>query len=485
MHCAARGECDGACTSRNCPCILRAHILPVKTSTLPFLGVFAAISLAAVAEQTIEVRGKHEKEFSKRQVRTLADLPAVPADAGLDEFGGLPGAGVKAAGFFRTQKIGERWWLVDPKGGLFVSKGVVSVAPGKTKGAKAEIEHQFGDTSGWAEQTTATLRNNGFNSLGSWSENEPLRAVPHPVVQTKLWSFMSSYGKKRGGTHMEAGHTGYTNDAIFVFDPDFAKFCDEHAKQLEATKNDPWLLGHYSDNELPLKRTILKGFLTLPENEPGYRAAWEWFRKRHGALAKVEQISEQDQKDFLAFVADRYFSIVSRAIRKHDPNHLFLGARFHSAVYDFPELFKASGPYVDVVSVNYYFAWTPEPAKMAMWTAQSGKPVIITEWYAKGEDSGMGNTGGAGWLVHTQKDRGLYYQHFALGLLAQPTCVGWHWFRYADNDPDDKAVDPSNRDSNKGIVTFRYKPWTELLEAMKPLNDRAYGLIRHFDPHKP
>ena len=150
-------------------------------------------------------------------------------------------------------------------------------------------------------------------------------------------------------------------------------------------------------------------------------------------------------------------------------------------MYDFPELFKACGPFVDVVSVNYYFAWTPDPAKLAMWAGQTGKPVLITEWYAKGADSGMGNTGGAGWLVRTQQERGIFYQHFALGLLQSRDCVGWHWFRYADNDPDDKTVDPSNRDSNKGIVTARYEPWQPLLDAMKPLNERAYGLVKFFD----
>ena len=116
-----------------------------------------------------------------------------------------------------------------------------------------------------------------------------------------------------------------------------------------------------------------------------------------------------------------------------------------------------------------------------MWSGQTGKPVLITEWYAKGADTGMANTGGAGWLVRTQQERGVFYQHFALGLLQSRGCVGWHWFRYADNDPDDKTVDPSNRDSNKGIVTARYEPWQPLLDAMKPLNERAYGLTKYFD----
>ncbi len=91
-----------------------------------------------------------------------------------------------------------------------------------------------------------------------------------------------------------------------------------------------------------------------------------------------------DERDFLAFVVDRYYRIVSRAIKRLDPNHLFLGSRFHGSDLDPAEVFRAAGPHLDVVSVNYYRAWTPDPKKLAMWERESGKPVLITEWYAKG-----------------------------------------------------------------------------------------------------
>lgn len=459
--------------------------------TATFIHLSVVISLGAHADEAtnphrLEAKGKSEKAWKERSVRTLADLRAMREDTDLDEYGGSKLLRGRATGFFHTEKVKDRWWLVDPAGGLFLSKGVNSVNLGRTKDAKQAMKTTFGDETGWALATTALLCDNGFNCTGAWSDNARLATSQQRIPQTKLWSFMSAYGKKRGGTHMQAGHTGYTNDAIFVFDPGFETFCDEYAKQLIEVKDDPWLIGHFSDNELPLKRSMIDGYLMLPQDEPGYRAAWEWLRKRHGEAATIQSVSDEDRADFLALVAERYFRIVSTAIRKHDPNHLFLGARFHGSVYNFPELFKACGPYVDVVSVNYYSAWTPDPAKLSMWARESGKPVIITEWYAKGADSGMGNTGGAGWLVRTQQDRGTFYQHFTLGLLESRDCVGWHWFRYADNDPNDKSVDPSNRDSNKGIVTAKYVPWQPLLDAMKSLNNRAYGLVNHFDhPTKP
>ena len=82
---------------------------------------------------------------------------------------------------------------------------------------------------------------------------------------------MSSYGQKRGGTYQQSGHIGYPKDCIFVFDPEFEKFCDNYARQLAKTRDDPWLLGHFSDNEMPFKRDAIINYLQLPDNDPGHR----------------------------------------------------------------------------------------------------------------------------------------------------------------------------------------------------------------------
>jgi hypothetical protein len=153
----------------------------------------------------------------------------------------------------------------------------------------------------------------------------------------------------------------------------------------------------------------------------------------------------------------------------------------HGRALRLPHIFKVAGKYLDVIAVNYYGAWGPDPNRMAMWSRESGKPFIITEFYAKGHDSGLANNSGAGWLVPTQKDRGRFYQHFTLGLLESKNCLGWHWFKYRDNNPEDLSTDPSNRDSNKGIINYKYKPYITLLEDMKKLNNEVYALIDYFD----
>lgn len=451
-----------------------------------FLAVVLSTPLPALAQsaRTVEAATKPDGTWKSYPTRLVDDLPrqvTAKIDSGLSRYGGLLARKNKTTGFFYPAKVSGRWWLVDPDGCLFLHKAVVSVNMLRTAGAGEALRKKFGNEEAWAEQTTALLRQNGFNGFGAWSDAKRLRAVKSPMVYTQIWNFMSAYGKKRGGTYQQPGHTGYPNDCIFVFDPEFETFCDQHARQLAATKDDPWLLGHFSDNEMPLKRAALKGYLKLPSSDPGHQAAVKWLRARRGAGATSKNITDKDEKDFLPVIVDRYFRIVSKAIKKYDPNHLFLGSRFHGSDVDRPEIFRAAGPYLDVVSVNYYRAWTPDPAKLAMWERESRRPLMITEWYAKGADSGMPNTGGAGWIVRTQKDRGRFYQNFVLGLMESKVCVGWHWFKYADNDPADTKTDPSNRDSNKGVVNARYEPYAPLLDAMKALNDRTYTIVEYMD----
>lgn len=430
---------------------------------------------------TVEVQTAPGKNWTNYPTRTLAALPASEVDSNLDQYGGWLARKTRATGFFYPAKIGDRWWLVDPNGCLFLHKGVVAVVPLGGPNAEAAFKEKFGTDSNWVAGTSGLLHSLGFNGLGAWSDTKRLRQSPQPLVYTRIWDFMSTYGRKRGGTYQQSGHMGYPKDCIFVFDPEFETFCDSYARELAQTKDDPWLLGHFSDNELPFKREAILNYLQLPERDPGHQAALAWLKQRHGPSATTKDITDQDKKDFLALVTDRYYRLVSTAIKKYDPNHLFLGSRFHGGELNWPEVLKAAGAYVDVLAVNYYRTWTPSQEKLAMWCSASGRPILITEWYVKGADSGLPNNSGAGWIVKSQQDRGRFYENFTLALLESKVCVGWHWFKYSDNDPSEPNTDPSNRDANKGIITFRYEPYPALMSAMKSVNERVYSLADYFD----
>jgi len=420
--------------------------------------------------------------FKTRTIDLLANYSPSKKTTELSKYGGNMNLQSTATGFFHVKKIVDRWWAIDPEGYYYINVALNSITVGKSERNKKALEQKFGTKENWIKETIQMLQENGFNCAGSWSDVEAIieanKTLEKPMAYCINWNFMSSYGMERGDTYQQPGHTGYPQDAIFVFDPEFETFCDKHARQLIETKDDPNLFGHFSDNEMPFKSKSLDNYLALSENEPGHKAAKNWLAERN---ITVEEITDKHREEFMSLVADKYFSIVSNAIKKYDPNHMYIGARFYSSEKNQPAFMKTAGKYLDIVSNNYYNKWTPDSTDMANWTNWTGKPFIITEYYTKGEDSGMPNQSGAGWIVRTQKDRGLFYQNYNLALLESKNCVGWHYFKYQDNDPTAKGVDPSNIDANKGIVNNEYEIWKPMMEEMNELNTQVYDIIEHFD----
>lgn len=471
------------------------------TAYLVIVIALLAISAKAMAQDSLDFKLKVETRkvlnnskdnasftpYKSFATRTLASLTGFKAQSvKTDVYGGRLDRKAKATGFYHVRQIDGRWWAIDPAGNLFFHNAVNAVSMGTSDRNKAALAKEFGSESQWMDKTQKLLHENGFNGSGAWSNTKLIAQSPlqktKPLAYTVNLDFMSAYGDKRGGTYQVPGHKAYPNNVIFVFDPAFEEFCDQHAKKLAENKNDPNLFGYFSDNEMPLGIKNLDGYLTLKNQEdPGYLAAKKWIDEKG---IKADQLTDANRLAFLQLVADRYFAIVSKAIKKYDPNHMYLGCRFHGVQGKLAELWKAAGKYVDAISMNYYNGWTPEQPQMKDWASWSGKPFLITEWYVKADDSGLGNTAGAGWIVKTQQDRGLFYQNFVLGLIESKNCVGWHWFKYMDNDPTQKGAEPSNTNANKGMVDNNYQLYKPLVDKMKELNFQMYPLADFFDKKK-
>lgn len=417
------------------------------------LTALPALLANAVETRLVDAKAEVSHTWKARETRTLRayeDLQPLSVDQ-LTRFGGLREDSQTGTGFFRVEKIGKRWWMIDPDGGRFLFVGVCSLKPETQFASKGPFEQRFGSPAAWAESTLALLRQNGFNGGGGFSDTETLRAAPQPLPYTVTLGLMSSFGRKLGVTHSEAGHTGYQDDLIPVFEEGFASHCLEECRQkLAPLQTDPWLVGVFSDNELPMKKDLLDRMLQ------GRGAAR---REAEAFLAGQQAPNDALRQAFVEHVFDTYFRITTEAIRQAVPRHLCLGSRFHGPAKSASGAWKAAGRWCDAISMNYYDHWNPQKEHLRQWHEWSGKPCLITEFYVKGMDSGMTNTSGAGWVVKTQADRGAFYQNFALALLESGTCIGWHWFKYMDNDPTNTKTDASNRDSNKGLLNSRYEPY--------------------------
>lgn len=391
----------------------------------------------------------------KRLLRIIVIFVLIPSPlwAQYDSYGGWTKIKGKKTGFFHTELIGSRWWLVTPEGNVFFAKGVESVDLGPDR------NNPPADKEKYLNDLTAQLKSWNFNTAG----NQRIK-VPGMAYSVNLGLASSSTP--------DMWVLGIVPD---FFSPEFKAGVDKRAAELcPGLSKDPWLIGYYTDNEIRWvpdirsNQSVLEAFLKKDPNSAGYKRAMV-FLKEQGRTP--ETMTFDDMAAFLEIAATEYGKTVSAAIHRYDPNHLILGSRFNSRA---PlQLTRGLAPYYDVFSFNNYDYRAPI-YKLREITNISGKPTLITEFSFKAMDSGLYNTIGAGDPVATQQDRADLFTNYVQDLARLPSCLGFYWFKYRDQ-PKQGAGTRSpggwgGENSNYGVVKIDGSPWTLLVNRMKEVN---------------
>jgi hypothetical protein len=426
----------------------------------------------------------------------IAVCLACSACAATDRYGGWDGVKGDATGHFHAQQVEGRWWIIDPDGNAFISKGVCHVSwtadqvPATRRMPYHEaVVKRYANEAAWASAIVERLRGWGFDTIGAWSSASTWRQdMPYTVIL--------GIGARAGGSWLE----GTFPD---VFSDDFRKVAEAAARESCAERaDDPYVLGYFTDNELRWsadwrsRRLLFDDFMALPAQAPGKRAVVDFLAGRSDAdigrfnatwgqtvgsfddLLDVKQLAPdttdnvlRGEKDaFLRLVAEQYFRVCREAILKYDPHHMVLGCRF--AGYAPEPVLAGCKDHVDIVSFNNYDAEAPS-RRLSEIHAATGRPVMITEFSFKAMDSGLPNTKGAGRPVATQKDRADAFERYVRGLMALPFVVGYHWFEHAD-EPKEGRFDGEN--SNYGLVNINDEPWDVLTQRMTQVNGLVYEL---------
>jgi hypothetical protein len=133
------------------------------------------------------------KSWKAQSALTVGGLPGFTpgAECRRSRSGGWADRQFRATGFFRSERAGDRWWLVDPEGYAFLSVGLCSV--NLSNFDPAVVRRTFPTEAVWSTKTADLLKTAGFNTLGRWSQWETFRSQTPTPYTTKL-SFMQPNG---------------------------------------------------------------------------------------------------------------------------------------------------------------------------------------------------------------------------------------------------------------------------------------------------
>jgi hypothetical protein len=314
-----------------------------------------------------------------------------------DRFGGwLGGPQFQATGFFRVEKIGDRWWMIDPDGRLFWSHGVVRVGTrirvggvyrGTPLAGREEFfrlpakNSPFSDFYGAEPQATRgyyvgkdnhviydfleanLLRKYGFNwitnyaetaqrRLGSWGLNTIANSSdPKLYLMRKTPYTAIVYTAPLGREEQRiAGSSGAWGKFPDPFDPEWRRLIITTLQtELKASLDDPWCLGFFADNEMHWGDAYYLAEATIksPQTQPAKRDFADKLVRKYRTIEALNVAWKSDYKSWDAFL-----------ISTNLPNRLRDHVRFDLAAFSeriIEEYFRSCRDAIKAAAPNHLY----------------------------------------------------------------------------------------------------------------------------------
>jgi hypothetical protein len=375
-----------------------------------------------------------------------------------DDYLGLKVAEFKATGFFRIEKLNDRWFMVTPQGHPFYRIGINGVTPyyGTYRNGAFRSKYRK-DLKAWADEVVKRIKAWGFNVIEYKTSPNLIRLMKKGRVERLAYSIVLPFVE-----NVALDRTDFPD----VFSEEFKAHAESVARKSTAEcDDDPFLIGYFLGNELDLDlsgarkwrsrwvRNLLKG----DPDSPAFTAFLEMVKEKYTDAAvfnethgtRIESLDsldgemladllkedrkrfKDDIREYNALLAEKFYEVTTAAVKKYDPNHLILGSRFGGGAE--PEVLEKISPYTDVISLNKYTLKSDVLRQlMKDCYSRTGKPLHHSE-FSFLERGRTGGSGGAGYPpAESQKARGDLYRKFAEVEITIPYVIGFSWHELFD-----------------------------------------------------
>lgn len=423
----------------------------------------------------------------------------------LDGYGGFTDIKGKKTGFFHTQEIGGRWWLVTPDGHGFFGIGLSHPVTSFSQGAVTFAYN--GDQEAWLRDGIRKMRELGYNCV--WSGPYSTERIRLGFVDAEL---AERVYREEGIPH--AIHVPLIKHQVElkpgekrvdVFSEEYARFVRESvARYVTPNKDNSSIMGYYYGFGSFMRSGLwINETLARVPGSAGREHLISTLKKRYGGdIQKLNTVYEKDyqswddleqkggityptgyfqvsknehigadQEALLAEIVEQVHKLGHTEIHKVDSSHMVLGCYVKGVTYT-PEIWRRITPYVDVLAPQHF----SETNKIKPVVKATGLPALLSDQVFGNvyPESLVGNPRTPG-PVPDHLDRRVLYHLLSRRLAADPDFIGVsfcaclfdnsHWFQ-----PYDRG--------QPGLFTIDNEPRTRTIETVRQSNAFLYQSVR-------
>ena len=441
-----------------------------------------------------------------------------------------------ARGYVYVKQIDGVWWFIGPDGQKFWSTGVnhiephLYLAPYNKDETMAKYGKDLLDDKGKFNTTSGAAQRliDGQIKIAKDLHFNTFAKHTHPSIDKSLYRekayYIASFETAPVADWQILADQGPLPD---VFSTDFQNHLEKRVKEVVLKhKNSPNLLGYlYCDvplwiypthvqemlNEYEMVYPWAEAITKLGVSSPGKR---QWLEHLKGRYSNAEEAAKvwgiyyiemyglawdellkiknwttpvdskraiSDMRSFMGVIAEKWYSLHYKAVKKYDNKHLILGDKSFIDTYEkymIPVLKK----YVDVVAIQSYSQWKDDKEKVAWIYNELGKPIFNgdgshayvhpkqKEHKVKGWWSGSKNL----------EDVIKMYADQMIGMMSTPYVIGMHHCGMLQQwDGSARGDVSSNENGFMDPFENYYLNWTDII---REINSNAVKIHKEAVP---
>ncbi len=281
------------------------------------------------------------------------------------------------------------------------------------------------------------------------------------------WSDPSIYNRNEMAFIVPLGDLGMDAGLMSLCDiyvPDYEKAIDSSiANFVGKFKGNPWLIGYFVSNEPAwinqeerLCQIILDG-----EERPIKNALRQYLNTNGDSPA--------NRRKFVLNAFDTFLRTVSKALKRHDPNHLNLGIRFGDPDTLGEDLLSICKNHFDVFSFNCY-QLVPDCKMLDRAADILDLPMIVGEYHFGTVDRGLAQSL---WQVDSESERGIAYRYYTENAYSHPNFIGSGYFQWCDQDITGRF---DGENYNCGMIDVTDRPYKQFVTAVSETSGNLYEI---------